>query len=175
MNLNGDEKRIQQLFRELGCEDENRAPVFASVIAAASSRTDLSQNRTRAFALAWAVAGILIATLIAVSLAMRHPGTQTQDNPRDRVADEKPSTEGAPASSLTRSTLGTLRTSGGRTIRRRVRPRRHSDELAIRMKWLSSWRSPTASLLKAPGEEMSLPRLGESLLSIKIFSPDEFN
>jgi hypothetical protein len=45
------------------------------------------------------------------------------------------------------------------------------------MKTLSAWQSPTASLLKAPGEEMlkSLPRLGESLQSIKILSPDEFN
>lgn len=175
MNLNGDEKRIQRLFREMSCEDENRAPVFASVIAAAGSRTDHSQKRTRYFTVAWAVAGILIAMLIAVRVAMRHQETQTQDNPREQVADVKESTEAAPTSSLPRTIVDTPRTTGGRATSKRVRRPRRSEELAIRMKALAAWQSPTASLLKTPGEEMSLPRLGESLRSIKIFSADEFN
>ena len=58
-----------------------------------------------------------------------------------------------------------------------ARPRRSSDHLAIAMKSLFAWQSPTASLLKTPEDELlkSLPRLGESLQTIKSFSPDKFN
>ena len=186
MNLNGDEKRIRQLFREMSREEEPRTPDFARVIAAGSG-TNLSQPGTRSFALAWAAAGVLIAVLIAVSLAMRHTGSQTKDSGGDLVADDKKSTEAAPAISSAQTTVAALAAPGPRTkvsklrptrpgaISKRVRYTQRPDELAIRMKALSAWQSPTASLLKTPGDEMSLPRLGESLLSIKIFSLNDFN
>ncbi|MEK6322789.1 MAG: hypothetical protein AABN33_14025 [Acidobacteriota bacterium] len=175
MNLNGDEQRIQQLFREMSRDDERRAPEFASVVEAASSRTR-PQNGTRASALAWAVAGIFIAMLISVSFAVRHPKAQAPTDAGDPVAASKQPSENASTNTLPKL-VDTNSTPARRTIPKRVRRKRHSDELAIRMKSLYAWQSPTASLLKAPGEEIfkSLPRLGESLRSIKIFSPDEFN
>ena len=186
MNLNGDEKRIRQLFREMSREEEQRTPDFTRVIAAAGSGTNLSQRGTRSFALAWA-AVVLIAVLIAVSLAMRHTGTQTQDNGSGQVAEDKRSAEAAPAISATETTVAAVSTPRPGTTPPKRRPTRagvfsnrvrypqRSDELAVRMKALSAWQSPTASLLKTPGDEISLPRLGESLLSIKIFSPADFN
>ena len=177
MNLNGDEKRIRQLFRDMSCEEERRVPGFARVMAAAGSRAGRSQSGTRLFTLAWAVSVIFIAILIAVSFVMRHSRPQPQVDPGDQVAEAPPSTEREPATGLSVPVVNPPGAIAPRTKPKRVHRSRHSNELAIRMKTLSAWRSPTASLLKAPGEEMlkSLPRLGESLHSIKILSPDEFN
>ena len=185
MNLNGDEKRIRQLFREMSREEEHRTPEFAQVIAAARSGAGRAQNETRLFTLALAVSGVAIVILIAVSFAMRHsralpqtdPSKQVANQVAKQVAEPPPSTENEPANTLSSRVPGVSRTVIHQTIPRRVRRRRQPDDLAIRMKSLSAWQSPTASLLKAPGQEMlnSLPRLGESLQSIKSFSPDEFN
>ena len=46
MNLNGDEKRIRQLFREMSLDDQRRAPQFDNVLAAAQSGRTRSQNCT---------------------------------------------------------------------------------------------------------------------------------
>src|SRR2546430_2463088 len=180
MNLNGDEKRIRQLFHEISREDEHRTPEFAQIIAAARSGAGRAQNGTRLFALAWAVSGVVIAILIAVSFAMRHSKALPQTDPVGQVAQSeqpKQPTETEPLNAISRSVPGVPGTAIRQTIPRRVRRRRQPDDLAIRMKSLSAWQSPTASLLKAPGQEMlnSLPRLGESLQSIKFFSPDELN
>ena len=177
MNLNGDEKRIRQLFREMSCEEEQRTPEFARVLEAASSRAGRKENGIRLFALAWVVSGVVIAILIALSFAMRHSNAQPQSDPGNQVAESEPPKKSEPSNALSTPSVDAPSTATRQTIPRRVRRRRHSDDLAIRVKTLCAWQSPTASLLKAPGEEMlkSLPRLGESLRSIKIFSPDEFN
>ena len=188
MNLNGDEKRIRQLFREMSCEDESRTPEFAVLVAAARSRAGRTKKGSRLFAFGLVVS-VAIVLLIALSLALRQPVRQTQDEPSDQVAQEKQpgkqseknpekqSTESAPGKTAPGSSVSTGGTIAQQGIPRRVRRKRHSDDLAIRMKTLFAWQSPTASLLKAPGDEMlkSLPRLGDSLQSIKIFSPNEFN
>jgi len=158
-------------------EEERRAPELAQVIAAARSGAGRAQNGTRLFTLAWAVSVEVIAILIAVSFAMRHSRALPQPDRSDQVAESEQPEESESANAISSPVPGVSRTANRRTILRRVRRSRHPDELAIRMKTLFAWQSPTASLLKAPGEEMlkSLPRLGESLRSIKIFSPDEFN
>lgn len=177
MNLNGDEKRIRQLFRDLNREEERFTPEFARVIAAAHSRGARTQNGTRLPALAWVVSAVVIAVLIAVSFALRHSKAQQPPGPDSEVAESNPTTESKAPIAVTRSSVGAPTAAAQQTGPRRVRRRRHSDELATRVRMLSAWQSPTASLLRSPREEMfkSLPRLGESLQSIKIFSPDEFN
>lgn len=179
MNPNGDEKRIRQLFRDLSCDDQRRAPEFAGVIEAANFRTADSRHRTRTFVLASAVAALCVAVLIAVSFAVRHSRRHLE--PRAPAAPTEAAVSPQPTERPTRDVSAqkaadTPDTTERRPIKRIPR-QRTSDELAIRMKSLSAWRSPTASLLRAPGEEIfkSLPRLGESLQSIKSFSPDEFN
>jgi hypothetical protein len=64
-----------------------------------------------------------------------------------------------------------------KVIIKHARHRRTTDQLAVAMNSLFAWQSPTASLLKTPDDELlrSLPRLGESLKTIKSFSPDQFN
>jgi hypothetical protein len=62
-------------------------------------------------------------------------------------------------------------------VRSQSRSTQFSSSLENAMKSLSFWQSPTAALLQTPQDEMlnTLPRLGESLRSIKSFSPDQFN
>jgi hypothetical protein len=79
--------------------------------------------------------------------------------------------------------LGALEPGGAPDVptrKRAAKPRRQrrtSDQMAIALKSLFAWRSPTASLLKIPEDELlrSLPRLGESFQTIKSYSPDQFN
>lgn len=177
MNLNGDEKGIQQLFREMSRDDECRAPEFAGVIQAASSRTAGSRDGTRSSAFAWAVAVLFIAVVIATVIVVRNPKPKAPAGLRDEVAVSPRPMEDAASNASPNPTLNRPVTTASGTIRKRVPRRRTSDELAVRMKSLSAWRSPTASLLNAPGEEIlkSLPRLGESFQSIKSFSPEQFN
>lgn len=175
MNLNGDEKRIRQLFRELSCDEQGRAPEFAGVIEAAHSRTQGTRHRTRSFAIAWAIAALCVGMLIALSFAVRQSKPQPPGAPMEAVVAPQPT---EPTSNVT---IPKVADKPGTTERpkliKRIPRRGKSDDLAIRMKSLSAWQSPTASLLKAPGEEIfkSLPRLGESLQSIKSFSPGKFN
>lgn len=176
MNLNGDEKKIRQLFSELSRDDRRRAPEFAGVMRAAYSGAAGAQRRNRSFVFAWAVAALCLAILVAVSFAVRHSKSRVPDAPTRAEVSPQPAEH--PAEEVSAPRVGDARrTTERRILIKHIPRRRTSGELAIRMKSLSSWQSPTASLLKAPGEEIfkSLPRLGESLLSIKIFSPEEFN
>jgi hypothetical protein len=62
-------------------------------------------------------------------------------------------------------------------VARRVRHRRPISEPALDVESLFAWQSPTASLLSSTADDllMSLPRVGDSLESIKYFSPDSWN
>ena len=177
MNLNGDEKRIRQLFLEMSSDEQRRAPEFARVLAAANSEMARSQNRARSLRLAMGVAMLCAALLIAMAIIVK------SSKPQSTVAPERAS---APASqpeqpqsvAPSQRNLGAANDAVPRTlVPKRIRHRRTPDRMAIAMKSLFAWRSPTASLLKTPDDELlrSLPRLGESLQTMKSFSPDQLN
>lgn len=177
MNLSGDEKRIRQLFREMSAEDQARAPQFATVIAAASSRIARSQCRTALSKAAAAVAILCVAILIAMAIILRY--SKTQDTPASVYQAEGPTAppEG-PSNVLPHGlTAESSRIATGAASRKRSRHRRNSASWTIAMNSLFAWQSPTASLMQTRGDELmrSLPRLGESLQKIRSFSPDEFN
>lgn len=176
MNLNGDEKRIRQLFREMSCDDQRRAPEFADVIEAAASAREGAKHWNHSFVLASAVAALTVVALIGLSFAVRYSKSQVPAAPTNAQVSPQPTEPPTVEVSPPQIADAQRKKERRSTIKRGPR-RRPSDELAIRMKSLSAWQSPTASLLKGPGAEFfrSLPRLGESLQSIKIFSPDEFN
>jgi hypothetical protein len=175
MNLNGDEKRIRQLFCDLSRDDERRAPEFACVIQAANSGAAGSRDRTRPFAFAWAVAVIFVAMLIAVAVIVRPSRPDSTAALEPAVVPVQP--EAPPGIVATQPIAGTPPAQRGKIAARHVRHHRTANQFAIAMKSLFGWQSPTASLLKTPGDDMlkSLPRLGESLQTIKSFSPDQFN
>ena len=176
MNLNGDEKRIRQLFREMSLDDQRRAPQFASVLAAARSGMARSQNRTRSLRFATAIAILCAALLIAMAIIVR------SSKPNGPARDEQAVTPIVPPEAPSNIApkqpgVGAPGVEPRRVIIRRVRHHRTTDQLAVAMNSLFAWQSPTASLLKTPGDELlrSLPRLGESLQTTKSFSPDQFN
>ena len=175
MNLNGDEKRIRQLFREMNRDDQRRAPQFASVLAAARSGMARSQNRTRSLRFAMAVA-MCAALLIAMAIIVRPSKPQGPARDDQATAPSVPP-ETPPNIAPKQPGMGAPGVEPRRVIIKHVRHHRTTDQLAIAMNSLFAWQSPTASLLKTPGDELlrSLPRLGESLQTIKSFSPDQFN
>jgi hypothetical protein len=175
MNLNGDEKRIQQLFRELSLEDGRRAPSFAGVLAAANSGIAHSRYRFRSLRFAMAAAMVCAAVLIAMAIIVN------SSKPRDARDDQAalPAPQPAATAGILPSNLGTNAPAPEprKTAVKHSRHRRPSHQTEIATKSLFAWQSPTASLLRTPDDELlkSLPRLGESLQTIKFYSPDEFN
>ena len=176
MNLNGDEKRIRQLFREMSGDDQARAPEFAAVVAAGYSRMARPQSRSAPLKAAAAVAMLCVATLIAIGIIQRSSKPRGTSAPGYRAEGPTAPEERSNVVALTPGAKSPSIATGA-ARRKRVRHRRNSTSWAIATNSLFGWQSPTASLMQTPGDELmrSLPRLGESLQTIKSFSPDEFN
>jgi len=176
MNLNGDEKRIRQLFREMSLDDQRRAPQFASVLAAARSGMARSQNRTRSLRFATAVVMLCAALLIAMAIIVRPSKPNGPARDKQATAPAAPPETG-PSFAPKQAGMRAPEIKPRKVIIKRARHHQSTDQLAVAMNSLFAWQSPTASLLKTPGDELlrSLPRLGESLQTIKSFSPDQFN
>jgi len=175
MNLNWDEKRIRQLFGEMSRDDARRAPDFERLAQAGSRGVARSKAGVRTLALAGSFAVLLVAVVTAAVLIVRHPNNQSPSDADRHVAGSvapavSPDTVIPPTHPSVAATHLPVPHAA-----KRVRSQRRSNELAIAMKSLSAWQSPTASLLKAPGEELlkSLPRLGDSLQTLRSFSLDE--
>lgn len=176
MKMNGDEKRIQQLFRELSTDERQQAPEFFNVLAAARSGTAPSRSRGLTFRLTMVLA-MVFAALLATAIIVRPSKPQDAATPEqafaptmqradpDIIGTSRPDDEVASGSGLRRF------------IPKRVRHRRRSDQIAIAMKSLFAWQSPTIALMTTHDDQLlnSLPRLGESLQTIKTYSPDQFN
>ena len=177
MNLNGDEKRIQQLFREMSRNDARRAPDFEMLVQTGSRSLARSKSGVWALALAGSFAVLLVAVVTAAVLIVRHPKNQSPSDADRPVAESvAPSEPPEPIIPRRPANVATNHAPVRHAVKR-IRNQRRSNELAIAMKSLSVWASPTASLLKAPGEELlkSLPRLGDLLQTLRSFSPDQIN
>lgn len=172
MNLNGDEKRIQQLFREMSRDDQSRVPAFSRVVQGANSRTGATRlGLSRRLALTLATLCVVVITLAIVTL--RHQA------PVDQIAALPPTTIELPGTpDITSIPPAVIKTAPSRAIvaAKRIHRRKPVNDLALAMK-LSTWRSPTASLLKTASDDklMSLPKLGESLQTLRFYSLDDLN
>lgn len=173
MNQNGDEKRIRQLFREMSLDDALRRPAFSRVVSGANSNVGAAGVRvSRKLAFAFAMLCVMVITMTI--LALRHqapPVTQiseTSDAPIDSPRE-------TPAPSVLPKPTNVAPPRAVVAVRR-VRHHKPANDLALAIK-LSEWKSPTASLLKSVSEDklMTLPRLGESLRTLKYYSLDELN
>lgn len=173
MNQNGDEERIRQLFHELSCEDQRRAPAFVNLLTATESRSKGSSFRAL-WPLKIVAAGILCLTVLIVFRASRRVSPQ-------EPAVQNPTTNALASSSVPDNVIRNLPPPAkpGPLSTRRARPRQRqfSGSLTVAMRSLSSWQSPTSALLQSPRDDMlnRLPRLGESLQMIRTFSLDQFN
>ena len=174
MNLNWDEKRIRQLFGEMSRDDARRVPDFETLVQAGSRGAARSKSGIQTF-LAAASAVLLVAVVTAAVFMVGHPNSQSPSGADRPVAESAAPLKIPEPVTPPRSPSIAANHAPGRHAARRIRNQRRSNELAIAMKSLSAWQSPTASLLNAPGEELlkSLPRLGDSLQTLRSFSVDE--
>ena len=170
------EKRLKQLFYELGREDERKAPSFAGLLKS-SLPPDRRTNRNLPM---WGV-GALAATLVlgvttalivfrSHSIEPAPPGdfTTLQTIPeRSFGLDKAPYLE---SPDMTPQPIDEapkpLRAAFSRTLprhRRTASPRYNSTIL------ISQWKSPTDVLLRTPGDELlkSLPRVPDSSPGLK--------
>ena len=172
MNRNWDEETIRQLFHELRCQDQCNTPQFGEVLTAARNRNTSSIILTWSIRFAGAAA-LCVLVLLTIRLSIPVTKPQEQSGP-----DSGPSSLAASdtTSEVVRNLTEPPKAQRHPTIRRQTRPRQFPSSLAIAMKSLSSWQSPTAALLQTPQDEIlnTLPRLGESLRTVKTFSPDQF-
>ena len=184
MELIGDEKRIQALFRELRLEDECATPRFAIIWNRARSE---SIRPRRAFNFRFAAATLLLVFALG-SLAwwsMRWQRSQQPNavatmpsipsvtsTPKEMSAEPNRVSKTEPAY---RSSFNSRST--------RVAARRHAEMLAERRAEIrnaaaiSSWQSPTTALLSSPADDVltTLPELNKSADELKSFLPSRPN
>lgn len=188
MELAGNEKKIQTLFRELKLADERVAPEFIRLWNRAQA---FSPGRSRGFKISLAVAtALFVITLSSLvhwsrnwrgsqpSILVVASGPATIDSipvpPATQPAT--PPTTLAPIHPAVAAPLNRVRSN--RRDRRVVAPR-HPDLNAINADIreadsISSWQSPTAMLLQSPADDVltSLPQLDRSLTEFKRFLPN---
>lgn len=177
MNLNGNEKLIAQLFVEMSREDAARAPQFERVL---SSTRVHGRERNWSMAFAAALAMLMLAVIIGLLTARRSSKPAETQQP-DTRAEILPGSAESPVPGPEKTATMEAAAPQSIVVVRHRRHRRSPDQFAIQLsaiaKSLSEWQSPTASLLTYPGEDLfkTLPRLGDSLETIKSLSTDQFN
>jgi hypothetical protein len=190
MELAGNEKKIQALFRELKVEDERVAPGFVRLWNRAQVK---SQSPRRAFKTSFAVAtALLVISLCAVAFWWRNWQQGQQQN---SLVGSGSVTKGSMSNLTSPSNLSTppAATPEPKQLvphdaRDRIRFTRQARKLATRRQAelsarnavireavaISSWQSPTVTLMQSPADDVltSLPQLDRSLSELKTFLPN---
>jgi len=124
-----------------------------------------------------AAAMLFAALLIAMAIIVRPSRPQSAAINNDQTSPPPVQSGAPPGVEGSQREAGDANVEPHKAVIKRARHRRPSNQIVIAMKSLFAWQSPTASLLQTPDDVLlrSLPRLGESLRTIKSFSPDEFN
>ena len=169
MKQDQEERTIRELFRQLRRNDESGAPSFVDSLAPASSRYERG-SRLR---LGWQVAvAIVVALLLGgawLIFSRRDTKTPGQANTVNSNIAPAPRAESPPPNPTTSSIEGP-------TIKPdRQHQKQRRSQLRPETLLLSQWRSPTESLMRAPGEQLlkTIPRLNESLIEIKLIEPTQ--
>jgi hypothetical protein len=180
MELIGDEKRIQALFRELKIEDERITPRFSAVWNHAPVR---GIRLPQTFRLSFAIAMVLLACAVfslAVWSRRWQPG-----QPANGVATLSPIPNAVPAptamspepNQVAPIEVGHRSNAKPRSVRfaaRRQAELLASNTIVRDAVVISSWQSPTTTLLRSPADEVltSLPLLDENANELKSFLPN---
>jgi hypothetical protein len=183
MELSGNEKKIQALFRELKLADERVAPEFIKVW----DRAQLPSPRSRRlFNLSFAVAtALFLITVSAFVLWSRNVKRSVEVNPKVATGAITPVSTPSPAPT-SQSIRPIQRAVAQPPVR--VKSNRLDWKLAALGKagldarnavnreagFISSWRSPTATLMQSAADDVltSLPQLDRSLTELKTFLPN---
>lgn len=184
MELAGNEKKIQALFRELKLEDERLRPGFAGVWIRVQAE---SPRPLPAFKLSFALAVLLVITLFSLALWSR--SWQQTPSPKQEIAAGSTngstnsgtvptSTSASPEPKQIASDKPRHRVQANLAARKSA-ARRRANELArqavIREALaLSTWQSPTATLMQSPADDVltSLPQLTQTVQELKTFLPN---
>jgi len=180
MELAGNEKRIQALFRELKFADLCLAPEFNSVWSRAQATPSASPSVFRlSFAVALSLSALVLCSLALWSQNWKLIQTSTPD--MGNVSKQPVATPNllavAPGPTQLASAESPHRNRANRSVRKltaRHRPDGNATNAVIsETVAISSWQSPTASLLQSPADEMltSLPQLDLSVKDLKTFLP----
>ncbi len=188
MELAGNEKKIQALFRELKLADERVAPEFNRVWNRAQATTP---GAPWVFKISFAMAMVLIVIALC-SIVLWTRNWQRSQQPGQSVATG-PTTAGSTPGSTAGSTPPPPATPAPKQLvlteppnrvksnrwDRKVATRRHGElnagNAAIpEAVSISSWQSPTATLMQSPADDVltSLPQLDRSLTELKTFLPN---
>jgi hypothetical protein len=180
MELAGDEKKIQALFRELKLEDERVAPAFSKLWNRAQSESRQSRPAMRtSFAVA---AAVLVITLCTLAFWSRNWQSGRQ-NSRVASGSTTAGSKAAPAP-VTPEPKQLVLDEGRNRVRFNRLPRklatRRQTEFTTRNAGIRealailSWQSPTATLMQSPADGVltSLPRLDRSVTELKSFLPN---
>ena len=178
MELGGDEKRIRALFSELSLEDRSRVPQFAPLWARASQRRAVAPLREKSLIKPIAVSVSLFVTAAACSFAIWawYKSTPSQV---PNIVNRQPLAPNTPeVSSRTPQPVKVVTDSRPRKIRPRkllVRQRPVDRQITSDAALLSSWQSPTQTLLESPTSLVlsSLPQLNQSATDLKSFLPKD--
>jgi hypothetical protein len=163
MNRDWREKRIRQLFNELGREDERKAPGFANVLQAVLMRSRGPGRRLRFWRLAAVVAMPVLAIVVALLLLASHstgPAPPGDFTTLQTIPSPVPSNPGLSPEIVPPTYMGHFRPVPlKRSQWRRPASPTHDSTVLI-----SQWQSPTNFLLRVPGNELlkSLPRVPDS-------------
>ncbi|HKP37226.1 MAG TPA: hypothetical protein VJT71_10225 [Pyrinomonadaceae bacterium] len=184
MESDWEEKKIQALYSELKSADEQAAPHFGRVW----NRAHQGQRRIRAFNPAFVAATALLVCAL-VSLAVWSRYTQ-QTQPAVAVNNPPPATVNTPPASVAMTTPISNDQLPPVQKRRNIKPSLQTrlsaqrntlvvtnQKLTRDAKAITSWQSPTASLLSSPSDDIysSFPQLNQSATDLKSFLPARSN
>ncbi len=184
MELNGEEKTIRALFREMKLEDERATPTFAREWKRRPSRPAAPLSFAPVVFAAALVCLILVSTLLLRRhffgiQPLRHEFTKRLE------LDGRPEQEQV----LRRDGASQLNKEVRRLKNRAARRRRldwasRNARLASSLRrrrgeafFVSDWQSPTGAFLRSPGDELlrSLPQLNQSSLELGSFLNSRLN
>lgn len=184
MELIGEEKKIQALFSELRFADEQTMPQFAALWNRAQAVT-VRPARTRAFNLSFAAVTALLVVAL-VSLALWSRSSQRNFSTSPVVASTTPPAAG-PAKAIEdaavkpnvpdekRQRRSSTSSASKAAVQRRALMLAVNRKAAQDAKAISSWESPTATLLNSQNDDLlkSLPQLSDSVDELKSFLPNK--
>lgn len=184
MELNGEEKTIRALFREMKLEDERATPAFAREWKRRPSRPGAPLSLGRVLFAVALVCLILGSTLLLRrhffgTPPLRHEFTKQLE--MDGRPDQEQVARRDEVSQVNKEARK-LKSRAAR--RRRLDGASRNARLASSLRWrrgeasfVSDWQSPTGAFLRSPGDELlrSLPQLNQSSLDLGSFLNSRLN
>ena len=165
MKRDWQEKRIRQLFHELGDEDERTAPSFAGVMQVALLRARGARGGVPIWRIAAAAATLVVAVTIALLLRTNESTEPVPIAGLMTLELHKPIEIDPPVAPVEPPTAPVDSPTGSAKRRRSQRSDSSTHTSSV---LISRWRSPTDCLLSVPGNELlkSLPRVPDPLPGI---------